>query len=753
MDDFYQLGGQTPRNLRILLHILPFAQRAGCEMDCYRLIKALPDFRHEILVLHTKGEMSDAWVKIGARVSHLECLDLPPPKFVAEVARSIVAREFSGGILWSITRFSYILHALRGLDIPICIHVGNPIVKGWRRKLNYFLTERAFAPLPGARLLACSEHVRRSLRVEPIFASMPAEVVYNPIEVTPMSHTPRVVIAESRVRIGMVARLDPIKDHRTLLKAWREIVRFFPNAILELAGDGELRNELEELSETLGIRGSVAFLGHISDVASVSQHWDVFVYSTTNQEGLGNALVEALALGLPSVVCDLPVMREVCGEGDAVAFFQAQNHVHLAQVIINLLPDLKRRKEIGLVARERVSTIFDPALCARKHLAALNLSPSAPMVKRLFVNKLSPRGILLHISPLAMQAGCEMNSLRIIRALVEFEHYVLVLDRSGPMTEIWREAGATVEHLGALSESRLAFYAKLRRFLQCVGKRPEGIIYWSTSRLALVSNAARAASAPLVAHVGNPARYSFLQSARARIDELALPAVPGTRLAACSTHVKMSLPNSSYLRRFPVDVIYNPVELPTSQHEVRILQREVPIRLGMVARIDPIKDHATALRAMKILRQRFSRVTLEFAGDGELRSVTERMAKQFGLEGSVRFLGHVPNVNRLLLEWDIFVYSTTTNEGLGNALIEALAIGLPCVVSDLPMMREVCGDDGACLYFKTGDEMDLARQVTTLLEDLEQRRDVANKGRVRVAHKFAPKQAAKRYLEALKLSL
>jgi len=356
---------------------------------------------------------------------------------------------------------------------------------------------------------------------------------------------------------------------------------------------------------------------------------------------------------------------------------------------------------------------------------------------------------MLHISPLAKQPECENNALCLIEALTGMDHQVLVLDRAGPMTEIWRKAGANVEHLDILSEPGMTFFAKLQRSLGKLPARPEGIIYWSTSRLSLVLNAARSASAPLVAHVGNTATDSVMQSMRARVAELVLPASPGARLVACSEHVRLSLSESTYLRRFPAAVIYNPVALPDLRHQVRELRSEDPIRLGMVASIDPIKDHTTTLLALSILRVRFPQITLEFAGDGELRQEVEQQASRLGLSDCVHFLGHVADISRLIVEWDLFWYSTTVREGLGNAVIEAQAAGLPCVVSDLPMMREVGGDDSGCLYFLAGDAEDLARKTVTLLEDAGRCRLLSGKGRTRVAEFFSPEQAAQHYLGAL----
>ncbi len=758
MSDFHvEPAANAGRTAGTLLHISPLAEKAGCEMDSYRIIRALPQWRHEVIVLHTRGEMSQLWEETGAVVVHLDCLHATPLRFIDEIRSAVRDRKFSGVLLWSRTRFLYLLHALRALDLPVGIHVGNPVVNDRHRQMVNNVLERALAPIPRARLLACSQHVYRSLQRDSVLGTMPAHVIYNPVGTPKVAHTPRALDRLSPVRIGMVARLDPIKDHATVLRAWPRIVAALPGATLEFLGDGVLRTALEGLARSLGIERSVHFRRHVSEVAAITREWDVFVYATTEQEGLGNALAEAQAIGLPAVVCDLPMMREVCGEVGGAVYFRAGDANALADAVVHLVPDLAGRREMGAKAREHARRIFDPAACARRHLDVLGLGPeanktpaSAPRARG-SPSIHGPRRIL-HISPLAMQAGCEMNCLRIIEALPDYEHEVLVLAGEGPMTAKWRRAGAEVHHLQVLEKRRAVFFAELKRHLEALPQAPGGVMYWSTTRLPLVMHALRALRAPVVSHVGNPSMGLVHQNLRAWFAELRRPPAPGGRLAVCSDHVFRSLANSSYLRRFPAEVIFNPVEVPSTTHTPRVLDPSKPVRLGMVARIDPIKDHETVLRALCLLRRQFPRITMEFAGDGENRPAMERLAAQLGLGYEVRFLGHVGDVNTRLLDWDLFLYSTTELEGLGNALIEAQAAGLPCVVSDLPMMREVGGRDGGCVYYQAGHAGELAAAAATLLADEAQRRRLSALGRARVARLFSPGVIARRYLHALGLS-
>lgn len=107
-----------------------------------------------------------------------------------------------------------------------------------------------------------------------------------------------------------VARFQPPKNQQLLIRAFAEVVAREPNSLLVLVGEGDERAECEALSESLGISGSVRFLGLRSDVARLDQGFDVFCM-TSLFEGLPVVAVEAQAAGLPCVLSD-GITREAC---------------------------------------------------------------------------------------------------------------------------------------------------------------------------------------------------------------------------------------------------------------------------------------------------------------------------------------------------------------------------------------------------------------------------------------------------------
>jgi glycosyltransferase involved in cell wall biosynthesis len=199
----------------------------------------------------------------------------------------------------------------------------------------------------------------------------------NPIAVPALNeHVARPLDPSMSVRIGMVARLDPIKDHATVLRAFALVKASWPHAELHFAGDGSERRALESLAKELKVADSVVFLGSISDVPGFLRSLDLFVYGTTDAEGMGSALAEAVSYGLPCVVTDLAVMREVVGDESLARLCPPRDSKAFARAMVGLLADQPARALLSQRSYERAKRVFDARTITGDYLRLLGLSPA-----------------------------------------------------------------------------------------------------------------------------------------------------------------------------------------------------------------------------------------------------------------------------------------------------------------------------------------------------------------------------------------
>jgi glycosyltransferase involved in cell wall biosynthesis len=150
--------------------------------------------------------------------------------------------------------------------------------------------------------------------------------------------------------LGIVGRLVAIKDHPTLFRA----VGLFPDGSraphLVVVGDGERREELQQLAHALGLAGRIHFLGWRHDLEAILGDLDVVICSSRN-EGTPVSLIEAMAAGVPVVSTDMGGVGDVVSHGETGWLVPAGDPAALAQGIERLLEDPVLRRRLAAAAR------------------------------------------------------------------------------------------------------------------------------------------------------------------------------------------------------------------------------------------------------------------------------------------------------------------------------------------------------------------------------------------------------------------
>ena len=156
-----------------------------------------------------------------------------------------------------------------------------------------------------------------------------------------------------------VGRLVPVKGVDVLLRAWARLVgRETGRAlVLVLVGDGPEREVLGRLSRELGIASSVRFVGFSAQVGNWLNCADLFVLSS-HSEGLSNALLEAMACGLPAVATAVGGAPEVIEDGVNGLLVPADDDAALADALLRLVRDPGGAWQLGEAARQTILACY-----------------------------------------------------------------------------------------------------------------------------------------------------------------------------------------------------------------------------------------------------------------------------------------------------------------------------------------------------------------------------------------------------------
>ncbi len=154
--------------------------------------------------------------------------------------------------------------------------------------------------------------------------------------------------------VGIVATLRSWKGHRYLIEAVQDL----KDVHLVIAGDGPQRAALEAQVESLGLKDRVRFAGNQKDVPPWLQAFDIFVLPSYANEGVPQALMQAMACGLPVISTPVGSIDEIVEDGNTGLMVMPQDVVTLRTAIARLKDDAALRNRLGNAALARARERF-----------------------------------------------------------------------------------------------------------------------------------------------------------------------------------------------------------------------------------------------------------------------------------------------------------------------------------------------------------------------------------------------------------
>ena len=222
-------------------------------------------------------------------------------------------------------------------------------------------------------IFSCKASYERYQAVWPIFEGRSAVIYsalntdfYHPLQ-EPSPLRLKLGIKPEEVLVGVIARLDPVKDHASFLRAAAQALETAPRARFLISGEdcNVTREELQVLAGELGILERVIFLDRDDglDHRELIGALDVGVVSSNGSEVICRIAVEYMALGIPVVSTDINVLPEIVEHGRSGFVGGAGDHQAMARHITTLVNNAELRKKMGQTARRDAEARFSyPAL-------------------------------------------------------------------------------------------------------------------------------------------------------------------------------------------------------------------------------------------------------------------------------------------------------------------------------------------------------------------------------------------------------
>jgi glycosyltransferase involved in cell wall biosynthesis len=189
--------------------------------------------------------------------------------------------------------------------------------------------------------------------------------------------------------------------------------------------------------------------------------------------------------------------------------------------------------------------------------------------------------------------------------------------------------------------------------------------------------------------------------------------------------------------RGPIGIIGSRVDVeqfsPANGHATR------GRRVGTVGGLLPVKNQAVLVEAMADLVHEYPDVELVLVGDGPLRSTLVDRARRLGVDAHVKFTGSIPHREVVEVLRSLAVYAQPSfSEGEPRALLEAQAVELPAVVSDIPAHRGIVDDGQTALVVAADDAAAWAKAFRRLFDDCSLGSELGSTARARVVreHEF-----------------
>lgn len=213
--------------------------------------------------------------------------------------------------------------------------------------------------------ITVSDNFKRML-IERSFSPLKMMTIYNGLDFSQKAVPPDragylasagLQYTEGDIVLGIPARLNPVKDISTLLRAFALAKKTVPNLKLIIGGDGEEMDKLIALSDSLGLKDSVGFMGWLKDVPTFFAACDIDVLSSIS-ESFPYSILEGIREGCAVITSDVGGMRDLIESGQSGYIFSPGDYETFAKYIVDLAQNPEKRKMFADRLYKKASSMY-----------------------------------------------------------------------------------------------------------------------------------------------------------------------------------------------------------------------------------------------------------------------------------------------------------------------------------------------------------------------------------------------------------
>lgn len=479
-----------------------------------------------------------------------------------------------------------------------------------------------------------------------------------------------------------VGELNDNKNHKVVIQA---LPKLPSNVHYVICGTGSLKEQHEQLAKELHVEDRLHLLGYRSDVIEIMKSCNIFVFPS-KREGLSVALMEAMACGLPCVASNIR------GNNDLIKNYYGGFLMNTKKIPFELAVFINKIKPQFGINNQQIMKEYDSKKIEERMLNIYSNSEedtSNIERKRIFF-----------ICGSMSKGGAERVLSNIANYLIDCDIYILTLLNFN--SDYYLNSNAQIINLsktGSYFKNVFYWFTNIRKTIRLY--QPDTILSFAgrINILTIISNLGIKNNL-IVSERNDPnndGRSRSIIFFTNLLYNLADIVVFQTEYAKSIFSKKVQKKSL---------IIPNPINPELSS----ISRNKIENKIVTVGRLEYQKNHKLLINAVSQLHEKYPDYVLEIYGKGTLEKELDAQIKELNAQSFIFLKGQIDAIYNCIKSAALFVLPSRF-EGVSNALLEAMMLGIPCVTSNYPGSNEIITHNKNGYTFNNQDLYDLIRVI------------------------------------------